>query len=139
MTHQTAGRTCCRPLRGKKNNWEEAVSSPDSCELVIVSGLVNGDLKEVNLSTTTSSTRVDSLGIEVLLVHLVNFLSLTVLPGRIPYAFHVVMQSSTNLMFNTLLTPSNLTLAEVLWFTISHSVTSGADMCRFLGELLTSC
>ena len=52
-------------------------------------------------ATTTSSTHLDSLRIGVSLLHLVNLLSLTVLPGPIPYAFHVIIQSSPYSTFDT--------------------------------------
>ena len=116
-----------QPSSGQKNNWEEAVSSGDSSELEIVSGLVDRDWREVNLSSTTSSTHLDSFGIGVSLLPLANLLGLIVLPGPIPYAFHVVIQSSPYSTFDTALTPSNLTLAENLGFSISHNVTWRPD------------
>ena len=82
----------------------------------LISGLVNRDRWEVNLPTPTSSTHLVSLGIEVSLLPLVNLLSLTVLPGPIPYAFHVVIQSSPYSTFDTPLAPSNLIIADVLGF-----------------------
>ena len=66
------------PSSGQKNYWEEAVLFGDPSELEMVSGLVDRDWREVNLSTATSSTHLVSLAIEVSLLRLVTLLSLTV-------------------------------------------------------------
>lgn len=49
-----------------------------------VSGLVDRDLEEVNLSDSSSVTVLDSRGSGAFLFSPVNWLSLTVLPGPIP-------------------------------------------------------
>ena len=84
-------------------------------------------------ATTTFSRHLDSLRIGVSLLLLVNLLSLTVFPGPIPYAFHVIIQSSPYSTFDTRSSQicPGLTLIRCTRFSISVTKCPLALLANF--------